>query len=437
MKRPKLKPIFFLTLGWFGMQMAMALDATQFQIMLDREVHNALLIGAVLSLGPLAGIIVQPAVGWYGDRLACKGLSREGMMKGGLLVALIATLALSLQPSLPWLVLLIGLFFVGFNVLMVNYRARVTETSGRKALADHKGLTSGFVALFSGAGSFAMFALCSIVGGTAIPFVAAAFMVILTFALFFRLAPNPGLRVVADTSPQPSINLFHPWSLLYYAAPYLGFLPGIENRAVQDDNQRQIFRLFLTVFFSWVGIQALRGYFVLYADKALHLDHAAANILLAVLTLVMLISAIPFGKFIDRFEGITVYRICLLFFALVCIGSYFLVQTGSAAMIMSILLGLSFAGMVVCPLALLFKYCPPRSEGAYSGLYNMFLSLPQLYSLLITGWLIEATGSYRVILAVAFVAITLATLSTLRIRPINHTRQAFPEADEKIGVSIE
>lgn len=132
------KPILYLTLGWFGIQMAMALDTTQFQVMLDAYVHNAFLIGSILSLGPIAGIIVQPAIGWYGDVLARQGISREILMKLGVGVGLLSTLGLSLKLGLGALILFIALFYVAFNIVIVNYRAFVTETSARKALMEKK-----------------------------------------------------------------------------------------------------------------------------------------------------------------------------------------------------------------------------------------------------------------------------------------------------------
>jgi MFS-type transporter involved in bile tolerance (Atg22 family) len=72
--------------------------------------------------------------------------------------------------------------------------------------------------------------------------------------------------------------------------------------------------------------------------------------------------------------------------------------------------------MIVLPLSLLFKLCPKQSEGVYSGLYNMFMSVPQLYSLFITGWLVDTFDSYRMILAVGAVTVACAALLTLRLQ---------------------
>lgn len=413
--------ILYLTLGWFGIQMAMALDATKFQVMLDNQVHNALIIGAVLSLGPLAGITIQPLIGLFSDRWTKMGLSRKKLILFSLCVALFSTVTLSIPLPLWSLVLVIALFYASFNVLMVCYRAVVTETSQRKALLNQKGLISGFVALFSGAGSFSLFALCSALGTTSYPFWISGFFLLLTFVLFFAYAPKAKSRTQTEdslsnvTKTPDTFKLFQKWNILFYALPVLGLNPKFEDLVTQNERQKAIFRLFTVMFFSWIGIQALRGYFVLYVTKALHLDLSLANALLAILTLCMVGAAIPLGKLADKINNQLLYRYCLIFFSLISFCSFILVHSLPMAIIMSILLGISFAGMIVLPLSLLFKLCPENSEGVYAGLYNLFLSVPQLYSLVITGWLIEKLNNYQVILLVSGIAVLIAFLASYRM----------------------
>ncbi len=422
MKPVQKSHIVYLTLGWFGIQMAMALDATQFQVMLDNKVSHALFIASVLSLGPLAGITIQPLMGWYGDLKQKEGFSRSTWIQYGLWFSLLSTFILAFDMPLWVMVLTMGVFYFSFNVLMVNYRAVVTETSTRRALLDHKGLISGFVALFSGAGSFTMFLLCSVFAKTNYPFLLGGLVLFVTFLLFFRYAPKSKKQLPVETDLSKSqAPLFGKRNLLFYALPVLAFYPPFERRVCQDDQQVAIFRLFTVLFFSWIGIQALRGYFVLYVTKALHLDLSLANLMLALLTLMMLLSALPFGRLADKLDNRLLYRYSLLFFACVCLLSFVGVRTMETALVMSLFLGISFAGMIVFPLSLLFKLCPPQKEGVYAGLYNLFLSIPQLYSLVLTGWLIETYQSYQVILLVAGVTVILAFFSSFRMCPLEST----------------
>jgi MFS family permease len=479
MKSASFKPLLFLTLGWFGIEMAMALDATQFQILLDQAldkahltewgialgkwhwtIGKASLIALVLSLGPLAGITIQPFMGWLGDKLLTRGISRRFVMKQAVFYALVCTVLFALKLSLWALIVAIALFFISFNALNVNYRALVTETSNRKALSPHKGTVSGLVALFSGLGGFCMFMLFGLYGNSPWPAVYAAGILLVTTLLVFRFAPGPKIRTIIRTilpgkpptttpvganpietaqtvsveraqtvsgeieSPQadtaqtgtaPRQHLGSLWHWLFYAIPVVSLIPAIEKRLTVQSEQRPIFRLFLVVFFAWLGIQALRAFFVLLATKDLHVTYSQANIALAVLTLVMVAAALPLGKLADRMDNRKLLLYSLGGFALICAIAYGTVHSFASVILMSIWLGASFAGMIVLPLSLLFKLCPQKSEGTYSGLYNLFMSVPQLYSLFLTGWLVDMCHSYRVILLVGAVSVALAVLLTLRL----------------------
>lgn len=453
MRISHLRPLLFLTLGWFGIEMALALDATQFQVLLDQRLEQAgiqilhfnlgnwiipigkaTLIGMVLSLGPLAGITVQPFMGWLGDRLINRGLDRAFIMKQGVFYALVCTVLFALKLSLWALIVAIALFFISFNVLNVSYRAWITETSNRKALAPQKGLVSGFVALFSGFGGFCMFMLFKLLGNSPWPAACSAAVLLLCFMLVFRYAPVPKPRkeseIIAPSSEESvaSSNLLSKWHLLFYALPVVSLIPAVERRLISLPEQKPIFRLFLTIFFAWIGIQALRGFFVLLATKELHVSYENANLALAVLTLVLLCSALPLGKLADRLDNRLLLIMSLTLFSLVCLISYWAANSMMGLCLMSICLGLSFAGMIVMPLSLLFKLCPKQSEGVYSGLYNLFISLPQLYSLFITGWLVDVFQSYRMILLVGAIAVGCAVLLCTRLQSGSETMSARASA---------
>jgi MFS family permease len=444
MKLSQFRPLLFLTLGWFGIEMAMALDATQFQILLDQRfehanlptftwsllglftfpIGKASLIAMVMSLGPLAGITVQPFMGWLGDKLHTHGVTRRSIMKQALFYSWICTVLFALKLSLWALIAAIGLFFVSFNALNVNYRALVTETSNRPSLMPHKGTVSGLVALFSGLGGFCMFMLFKIFGDSQWPPIFAAAVLLVTALLVFRYAPGPKEKPrlnhqerqdIAEKRETQIRSLNSVWHWLFYIFPLINLIPPIEKKLVRLENQKPIFRLFLVIFFAWMGIQALRAFFVLLATKDLHVSYQNASLAMAVLTLVMVASALPLGKLADKLDNRLMLIYCLLGFSLVCLIAFFAVHSYISILLMCVLLGASFAGMVVMPLSLLFKLCPRQSEGVYSGLYNLFMSVPQLYSLFMTGWLVDIFHSYRVILMVGAVSVACALLLAFRL----------------------
>lgn len=462
MKMSKLHHIMLLTIGWFGIEMALALDATQFQILLDERFtqvglnHWALnlagwqlpfgkatLIGLVLSFGPLAGIIVQPLMGWLGDRLILKGIHRQAIMKQSVWYALVCTLLFTIRLPLWGLVLAIALFFISFNVLNVNYRALITETSHRKSLTSQKGMVSGFVALFSGFGGFCMFMLFRLFGNSPWPAALSALILFITFAMVFTFAPKPKMNSKASHSEvengmvtsSSETNQAHHGTLLsvrhiaFYLIPIFALWPDFEKRLIHSPSQKPIFRLFMCVFFAWLGIQALRAFFILFAVKEIQISYENANLALAILTLVTVASSLPLGKLADRLDNPKLLTTSLAVFAMVCLLGYWGAYSLGSIMLLTVFLGASFAGMLVLPMALLLKACPLQGEGTYSGLYNLFISMPQLYSLFITGWLADCFG-YRVILLVAAVTVACAALLSLRLNGRTFTmHSALSETD--------
>ncbi len=448
MRNSALKPLLYLTIAWFGIEMAMALDATQFQILLDHHlqqfahpfflklhfwgnhirfpVGKAFLIALVLSLGPIAGITVQPLMGRLGDVLQKRGIGRRLVMRITVMFALGCALLFALQLELWELIVAIALFFIAFNALIVNYRALVTETSNRKGLASHKGMVSGLVAMFSGVGGFCMFMLFKVFGNSFWPPLCSAAILAITSWLMFQYAPIPRSekRIRASASKFSAVSVgesdSHPlseaelaeqvqklstlWHWAFYVFPFINMIPSIEKKLSNTESQKTTFRLFLVVFFFWLGIQALRAFFVLLATKEMGLSYQNANLAMAVLTIVTVGAALPIGQLADRYDSRKLLLYSLAGFSVVTSLAFFMAHTFPAVLVMSVLLGVVFAGMVVLPLSMLFKLCPKRSEGTYSGLYNLFMSVPQLYSLFLTGWLVDIFHSYRVILLVAALA---------------------------------
>lgn len=407
--------IMLLTVGWFGIQMNMAYDETQFQFILNRLVDSAFVIGAVLALGPLCGIIVQPVVGFYSDVLARRGISRKRLIfyAGGLAIVCVYLLPAA-AGRLTSMVLTMGVYYFFLNVLMVAYRAFSTEASNMPSLKEYKGSISGFIALFTGAGAFVMYLVCSVWGGTAIPFRVGATVLLLSLLGFSLFLSRIGEPAQQEVSP-PEKGFLSRWNLLFYMLPFTILIPAVERRVARQAFERPVFRLFLTVYLSWFGFQAIRAFFILYTSKVLDFSHGWANMLLAIVTLVMLAAAVPLGRLADRLDDTRLLRYSLLVFATGSGLFYFFEGTEQLASLFAVIIGLGLAGTTVYPMSILFKLCPPGQEGTYTGLYNLFISVPQLHSLLLTGWLIDVSGTYQVILVITGLTMLASCWSTFQL----------------------
>ncbi len=155
--------LIWLTVGWLGIEMAMALDVTQFPIILERALHSNFLVGIVMGLGPLAGLTIQPWMGYYGDVLVQRGISRDMLMRYGTILGAVSLIGLGLVKATWAIIALMAVFFIATNVVMVSYRAYVTQASQRKALHQQKGVISGLMGLFSGMGALVMAIICGVI----------------------------------------------------------------------------------------------------------------------------------------------------------------------------------------------------------------------------------------------------------------------------------
>lgn len=425
------KAILFLTLGFFGSDMATALDATRFQFLLNQQVHDAKLIGLVLCLGPLAGILVQPVVGSYSDMLVRRGVSRRKLLAGSVVVSLLSFLLFALPMNFWQLVLAIGLFYTCFNLVIVNYRAAITETTRRRSLLRHKGVVSGSMSLFSSLGCCTMFAMGGLWGGTALPIFVCSGILLLAFGLVLRYAPEARIKPQPDDGKRFSFCWPDRWSLLFYVLPWLNLVPAVENRLVREPHQKAIHRLFVMVFSLWLGTTAIKAFFVMFSLNALHLSFAQANLPAATMTLFAMLAALPLGRLADKLNNKRILQGAVILYGVTAFSGFFLVHSLAGAMVMMALLGIAFAGMLTMPLAILFKLCPARSEGTYLGLFNLFLCTPQVYSLLVTGWLADSLHDYRVILAVAAAACAMSYVVSTRLMTEHEAPVPVVQLDER------
>lgn len=422
MKPLQARAILFLTLGWFGNDMACAIETTRFQVLLSQYLNQAQWIGLVMCLGPLAGIFVQPVMGAYADQWVASGIKRMTLLQGSALLSL-ASMVLFLFPLPLWmLIVAIAIFYTCFNLSIVNYRAFISETSSRPALKAYKGVISGGIALFSSLGCCLMFICCALWGQSIWPVVAGMAALCVAYGLMFAMAPRPSNATVSQAKPTVSFSRPMLW---FCAIPWLGLHAGFENRLIANELQQKIFRLFVVVATIWLGLAAFRSFFVMFCMSSLHLTFAQANMPLAVLTLTTLLAAVPLGKIADRMNTYRLFSITMIIYSLVCLLGMFAVHSLASAMVMTALLGVGAAGLLVLPMTLVFQMAPPQEAGSYVGLYNLFLCVGQLYSLLATGWLVDSFHSYRIILAVAALTVGAGFWLCMRMH-VSKTAELVP-----------
>lgn len=420
-----LKAILCLTLGWMGVEMSGALDSVQFQLLLSQYVKDAKTIGLILCLGPMFGML-QPFMGSFADSLRNKGMSRRKLLMLSALMLALSIIGVGFTWNLPSLVAAIAFFYFGLNLVIINYRALVGEVGNRQALSYFKGTITGFMGLFSGVGGLTMYLLNSLSNNSSTPVIGAILVLLAAFTLLFIFVPrvkttkNPPSFLESDPGQAERQHLVTPLSLAFYAMPFLALFPQVEAKIAPQAFKKAIFRLLMVTFMLWFGIGAMRYFFFLFATKQLHIPASQASLPLCAFTLSMLLVSVPLGKIADKIDNRILLRYTTGLYLFGAAFGYFFVHDLTTCMILMTLMGIGFAGNASMPLTILFRLCPPKSEGTYLGLYNMFLCIPQLYSLLLTGCLVDMQGDYRVIMVVAGLAMFSAFALTFRILPTSY-----------------
>ena len=211
-------------------------------------------------------------------------------------------------------------------------------------------------------------------------------------------------------------------------------------KEVLVDKDKSALRLFLAIFFWFIGYAAIEAFFTLYAKKHLGLDTGDAATLLSVLPLLFVIFAIPSGIIaskIGRRVAISI-GIVLLTGVLICL--YIipaatllapvtrlplvgipLVEGGARMLtIAGVLLmcgGIAWAFININSLPMVVDMTSMARIGTYTGLYYLFSTLSAIIGPNVNGWIIQLTNNnYNNIMLVAPIFMVVALVLMLGVR---------------------
>lgn len=367
-----------------GVGAARALTTTYVPVLLDRIEDDPGLIGAVMLVNAAAGFAVPLIVGLWSDRIgAGTARGRLSFILGGALVAGAGMGLVALAPSSSYLVLGLaaGTIYVGLNAGSTAHRALVPERfedAQRPAATSAQELSmlvGGMLGILLGG------ALIDV--SPALLFVSAAAATVL-FALP-TIAISRRRLGLSDVAP-PDTDETRP-----------------RLRDFADALRRPGAREVLFAQVLWVAAYAaLPAFFIIYADDVLGLGPAPAAGLLAGFGLLTGAGMIAGG----RAKPERVYPLLLLGVALLGGG---LVSAAPATSIAAVVLPFSAAAVgagLVTALGFPYfaRFIPEGQAGRYSGLYFSVRAIGSVVALPVAGVLIEASGSYRVLMLLGGIA---------------------------------
>ena len=441
--KPKLTfwQIWNLSFGFMGVQIGYSLQNSNTSTILQSFGADLGSLSYFWLAAPIAGLIVQPIVGMFSD----KTWTRLGRRIPYILVgAIISTLALVLMPNCPKLLAfaplvmgaLVFLFMdLSFNVTMQPFRALVTD------MLDDSQKTEGFVVqtllINLGAVVGALLPLimtwCGVSDvaeeGHVSPHIAysyyigGAILLLSVFVTSFKVKEYPPeeFALYNGTSEAQDIVLGGADSDTKHLVESKGFISLLKG------TPKVMLQLGLTQFFSWAALFLMWNYLkpaitgVVTDNAGMVLSEGATatwvGVLNAVYPVPACIVALFMTKIAQRYGNKTVYAATLACGALGFLGLS-LIHNQYLLMLPMIGIGIAWAGILAMPYSILSRAIDANSAGAYMGIFNFTIVIPQICMGLLGGVIVKYVfaGNAVAMLALAGAMMLCAAVSVAFIK---------------------
>ena len=372
--------------GW-GLQMANMSAIYKYLGAADHE------IAWLWIAAPLTGLLIQPIVGQMSDR-CWTGLGRRRPFI--LVGAILASLSLLLMPNSPTLWMAAGLLWVldgSINASMQPFRALVADNTPEEQNSQGFAMQSLFIGLggtISSALPWMMTNWFGVpvedAGGGHIPasvklsfyIGAVAFLAAVVYTVFATKEYPPSDKELAEIRARK-----FDWTL------GLGEIAGLILRI-----PRRMWELGLVQFFTWIGLFCMWIYFSPAVAKRIFQatpdspEFGAAvewaGFCFAVYNAVCFFFSFALIALTKRLSAKLVHTFCLLAGG-VGLASV-LVATDKNILLLSMTgVGIAWASILSMPYAMVSTALPKENMGAYMGIFNLFIVIPQVVATLALG----------------------------------------------------
>ncbi len=400
-------------IGFFGLQFAWQMRIILSGPLTESLGASPLLYGLIWLAGPVTGIVVQPIIGALSDNTFTRFGRRIPYLFFG---ALFGSIGLILLPKSKFLsnlfgpnhpellALLIAAIFIWVIDACVNaaqgpYRALIPDNIQK----SQHGIANSYLSFAIGLGSV-------IAAGTA-PFLKWAFNYQMSTDAQFTMAGIAFILGMIWTCVTFKENIPNKEELMEkkLEAKKTASKSFIENVKDFLNASPEVGKICLMQFFSWIGLMSLLIFFTQYVVHILYsVPNTAelapnvakvfegaqieaqnfASICLAFFNLICFIIAIPIAKMAQAQGNKRVHAISLLTMALAYLLIAFMPNKVTVFAAMG-LAGIGWASTLSLPFAMLSKYIKEGTEGSAMGIFNIFISAPQVLVCTVLAWFIN------------------------------------------------
>ncbi|WP_460432691.1 MFS transporter [Arachidicoccus ginsenosidivorans] len=445
--KPKLsiKSIFNMSVGFFGIQFAFALqngNASRILQTFGAEVDHLSLFWLA---APLTGMIVQPLIGHFSD----KTWTRFGRRKPYFLVgALLTAIALMVMPNASFLAYLMPPIIVGASMLMLTDASINVAMEPFRALVADKlpdsqsslGFSIQTFLIGAGAilGSVMPFLLAEVfhVKSTAIPGEVPA-NVIFTFYIGAAVLVAAILWTIFTTRE------YSPEEARMYERENVKELDVVQEVIKSEGSIKTIIKdirkmpqtmrqLGWVQFFSWFALFSMWVFTTpAIAEHIYHLpatDTASAayaeagnwvGVLFGVYNGVSAVYALLLPKIAINLGKKRTHALSLLVGGLSLVAILF-IQDKYWLLLPMVGIGMAWGSILAMPYAILASSLPPRKMGVYMGIFNFFITIPQIVNGLLGGLILKyfyhSNAIYSLVMAGGFMILGAFAMMKVRVK---------------------
>jgi len=423
--RLSIPQIWNMSVGFLGIQFGFALQNANASRILQNLGADIEHLSWFWLAAPLTGMIVQPIVGHYSDRTWTRlGRRRPFFLFG----AIFAALALALMPNSAYLALLLPPMFIGagmlmimdasFNVAMEPFRALVADKLPNEQRTLGFSVQTTLIGIGAIIASMLTFILAEWFGVSKTD--AAGGVpdnVIYSFYIGAVVLLGAIIWTVVTTKE------YSPSQLKDY-----GITPEEPKPGEKDAGFMQIFKDFanmpktmkqlgLVQFFSWLALFGMWVYSVpaiaqhVYgtSDPQSVEYNTAANwvgILFGIYNGVAAVFALTLPAIAKKIGRKTTHAVALTTGALGLLSIYF-INDPMLLIAPMVAIGIAWASILAMPYAMLSGALPPAKYGIYMGLFNFFITFPQIINGIFGGPVIKHLFDSQPIYALVISGVSL------------------------------
>ena len=400
--------IFLLGFGFFGVSVIWSVYNAFVPIFLANKFDLApAWIGFFMTLDNIAALFILPPVGAWSDRLQTPIGRRMPFILVGAPISAAAFGLIPMASVLP-------LFVACTSTLLLSmalWRTPVVALMPDITPSPKRSQANGIINFMGGVGAIIAFLLGSSLykQNPNFPFWMGSGLVILAAILVLIFIKEPKEYQKTEEKPNLFASLGEVWK----------------------DSDKSALRLFLAIFFWFVGYNAIEAFFTLYTVHHLHLNEADGASMLGHLSLFFVLFALiagvvgsKLGRRVTISIGLTllIVVISLMFILPETMLAQSLTKLPVLGTVRVISLPLMVAGIAwslinINSLPMVVDMVEDIRIGTFTGLYYLFSTLAAIAGPNVNGWIIQLSGNdYSSIMIVAPIFMAMALVLMWGVR---------------------